>query len=111
MRLTIDVIKKRIEEEKLFKRNKKSIEVKILAGLLYYLGLSLRKLAYFFFQFKNWLKLLPSILQYNSGSCPYQITTLTIRYHTIKNSLTPFLSFNTNNKTSRTNLFCYILTL
>ncbi|HII60159.1 TPA: IS6 family transposase, partial [Methanocaldococcus jannaschii] len=42
MRLTIEVIKERIVERKLFKRNRKSIEVKILAGLLYYLGLSLR---------------------------------------------------------------------
>jgi mRNA degradation ribonuclease J1/J2 len=37
MRLTIEVIKEKIEEKKLFKRSRKSIEVKILAGLLYYL--------------------------------------------------------------------------
>jgi len=47
MKLTIEVIKKKIEEGRIFKRNRKSIEVKILAGLLYYLGLSLRKVSLF----------------------------------------------------------------
>jgi hypothetical protein len=36
MKLAIDVIKERIEDRKLFKRNRKLVEVKILAGLLYY---------------------------------------------------------------------------
>ena len=53
MRLTIEVIKERIVERKLFKRNRKSIEVKILAGLLYYLGLSLRKVSLFLSQFED----------------------------------------------------------
>jgi len=37
MRFTIEIIKERIEEKGFFKRNKKSVEVKILAGILYYL--------------------------------------------------------------------------
>ncbi|WP_423791986.1 IS6 family transposase [Methanocaldococcus indicus] len=53
MKLTIEVLKERIEEEKIFKRNKKSIEVKILAGILYYLGLSLRKVSLFLSQFES----------------------------------------------------------
>ena len=53
MRLTIEVIKERIKEKGLFKRNRKSIEVKILAGLLYYLGLSLRKASLFLSQFES----------------------------------------------------------
>ena len=53
MRLTIEVIKEKIVERKLFKRNRKSIEVKILAGLLYYLGLSLRKVSLFLSQFED----------------------------------------------------------
>ena len=53
MKLTIEVIKKKIEERKIFKRNRKSIEIKILAGLLYYLGLSLRKVSLFPSQFEE----------------------------------------------------------
>ncbi|WP_423792395.1 IS6 family transposase [Methanocaldococcus indicus] len=53
MKLTIEVLKERIEEEKIFKRNKKSIEVKILAGILYYFGLSLRKVSLFLSQFES----------------------------------------------------------
>ena len=53
MKLAIDVIKERIKEKELFKRNRKSIEVKILAGLLYYLGLSLRKTSLFLSQFES----------------------------------------------------------
>ncbi|AEF96081.1 IS6 family transposase [Methanotorris igneus] len=51
MELTIEVIKERIKEKKLFKRNKIPVEIKILAGLLYYLGLSLRKTSSFLSQF------------------------------------------------------------
>ena len=32
----------------LFKRDRKSVEIKILSGILYYLGLSLRKVSLFF---------------------------------------------------------------
>jgi len=53
MGLTIEVIKERIEEKELFKRNRKSIEVKILAGLLYYLGLLLRETSLFLSQFES----------------------------------------------------------
>ncbi len=53
MKLTIEVIKKKIEEGRIFKRNRKSIEIKILAGLLYYLGLSLRKVSLFLSQFEE----------------------------------------------------------
>jgi transposase-like protein len=53
MRLTIEVIKERIKEKGLFKRNRKSVEVKILARLLYYLGLSLRKTSLFLSQFES----------------------------------------------------------
>jgi len=53
MKLMIEVIKKKIEERKIFKRNRKSIEIKILAGLLYYLGLSLRKVSLFPSQFEE----------------------------------------------------------
>ena len=53
MKLTIEVIKKKIEERRIFKRNRKSIEIKILADLLYYLGLSLRKVNLFPSQFEE----------------------------------------------------------
>ena len=53
MRLTIEAIRERIEEKKLFKRNKKFIEIKILTELLYYLGLSLRKTSLFLSQFED----------------------------------------------------------
>ncbi len=53
MKLMIEVIKKKIEEGRIFKRNRKSIEIKILAGLLYYLGLSLRKVILFLSQFEE----------------------------------------------------------
>ncbi|XRO77007.1 IS6 family transposase [Methanocaldococcus sp. 10A] len=51
MKLTIEMLKERIE--KIVKRNKKSIEIKILAGILYYLGLSLRKVSLFLSQFES----------------------------------------------------------
>ncbi|XRO74924.1 IS6 family transposase [Methanocaldococcus sp. 28A] len=51
MKLTIETLKERIK--KIVKRNKKSIEIKILAGILYYLGLSLRKVSLFLSQFES----------------------------------------------------------
>ena len=51
MGLAIEAIKERIKEKKLFKRNKIPVEIKILAGLLYYLGLLLRKTSSFLSQF------------------------------------------------------------
>ncbi|XRO74805.1 IS6 family transposase [Methanocaldococcus sp. 28A] len=51
MELTIGMLKERIK--KVIKRNKKSIEIKILAGILYYLGLSLRKVSLFLSQFES----------------------------------------------------------
>ena len=53
MKLTIEVIKKKIEEGRIFKRNRKLMEIKILAGLLYCLGLSLRKVILFPSQFEE----------------------------------------------------------
>ena len=38
---------------KVFKRNKKSLEVKILSGLLYFFGLSLRKTSLFMYLFEG----------------------------------------------------------
>ncbi|XRO74885.1 IS6 family transposase [Methanocaldococcus sp. 28A] len=51
MKLTIETLKERIK--KIVKRNKKSIEIKILAGILYYLGLSLRKVSLFLSRFES----------------------------------------------------------
>ncbi|XRP96539.1 IS6 family transposase [Methanocaldococcus sp. 16A] len=51
MKLTIEMLKEGIK--KIVKRNKKSIEIKILAGILYYLGLSLRKVSLFLSQFES----------------------------------------------------------
>ena len=43
----------RAKKSKVFKRNKKSLEVKILAGLLYFFGLSLRKTSLFMSLFEE----------------------------------------------------------
>ncbi len=51
MKLTIEILKERIN--KVVKRNKKSIEIKILAGILYYLRLLLRKVSLFLSQFEG----------------------------------------------------------
>ncbi len=51
MKLTIEVLKERMAE--LFKRDRKSVEIKILSGILYYLGLSLRKVSLFLSQFES----------------------------------------------------------
>ena len=41
------------KKSKIFKRNKKSLELKILAGLLYFFGLSLRKTSLFMSLFEE----------------------------------------------------------
>ena len=44
MQTTLTQLVKEIKTTKVFRRNKKDVELKILAALLYFFGLSLRKL-------------------------------------------------------------------
>ena len=47
MNSTLDQLVKEIKDKKIFKRNKKDVKFKILTGLLYFFGLSLRKTSKF----------------------------------------------------------------
>jgi len=49
----IEELIERAKRSKVFRRNKKSLEVKILAGLLYFFGLSLRKASLFISLFEE----------------------------------------------------------
>ncbi len=49
----IEELIERAKRSKVFKRNKKSLEVKILAGLLYFFGLSLRRASLFMSLFEE----------------------------------------------------------
>ncbi len=49
----INELIERAKRSKVFKRNKKSLEVKILSGLLYFFGLSLRKTSLFMSLFEE----------------------------------------------------------
>jgi len=49
----IEELINKAKKSKIFKRNKKSLELKILAGLLYFFGLSLRKTSLFMFLFEE----------------------------------------------------------
>ncbi len=53
MRGFIGELIERARRSKVFNRNKKSLEIKIIAGLLYFLGLSLRKTSLFISLFEE----------------------------------------------------------
>ena len=53
MRRFIEGLIEVAKRSKVFRRNKKSLEVKILAGLLYFFGLSLRRTSLFMSLFKE----------------------------------------------------------
>jgi len=47
MQTTLTQLVKEIKDTKVFRRNKKDVKIKILAALLYFFGLSLRKTSQF----------------------------------------------------------------
>ena len=53
MNSTLDQLVKKIKDKKIFKRNKKDVRFKILTGLLYFFGLSLRKTSRFISLFEK----------------------------------------------------------